>query len=124
MGGGPRDWNEILAYSTVKLVRVHDKRLGLLHRLFQLLIIGYVIGIVVLLNKEYLLTTAPEGTVRVGLRRPDPCVTAGVPLHSLTPRTLCSHRGAAACPAPPLPTATVLTGAPALPPGRPGALIR
>lgn len=67
------DWNEIFAYTTVKMVRVHDMRLGILHYAFTLTIALYIIVGVMLVDKEYLLVTQPEGTVRVGLLTPGVC---------------------------------------------------
>jgi hypothetical protein len=67
------DWDELLAYTTVKLVRVHDKRLGILHYSFTALILAYIVGYVCLYNKEYMLVDTPEGTVRLGLLPPRAC---------------------------------------------------
>lgn len=35
------DWDEVFAYTTVKMVRVHDRRLGILHYSFMSLILAY-----------------------------------------------------------------------------------
>lgn len=67
------DWDEVLAYTTVKMVRVHDMRLGVLHYAFTLTISLYIVVGVMLVDKEYLLVTSPEGTVRVGLLTPGVC---------------------------------------------------
>jgi hypothetical protein len=67
------DWNDLLAYTTVKMVRVHDKRLGIMHYMFTLTIVLYIVVGVMLVDKEYLLVTQPEGTVRVGLLTPGVC---------------------------------------------------
>jgi hypothetical protein len=104
-----RDWDEIFAYETVKLARVHDRRLvrlpqpfppvaasdadlprpacsllrlrallllplgqGMLHYGFLGGIFVYIVVVVLLIDKEYLLREVPEGTVRVGLLPPNP----------------------------------------------------
>ena len=67
------DWNSLLAYSTVKIAKVHDWRLGALHYFFQLFITVYIVGVVCLYNKEYLRTEIPAGTVRVGMKEPAEC---------------------------------------------------
>ncbi len=36
--------DDLLSYSTVKLVRLRDKRLGLLHYTIMLLIFAYIVG--------------------------------------------------------------------------------
>ena len=66
------DWDDALACSTVKLARVQDKRLGILHYSFTLAILGYIVVGVMYVDKDYLLKEAPQGTVRVGLLPPAP----------------------------------------------------
>eukprot|EP01089_Gocevia_fonbrunei_P006354 TRINITY_DN1699_c0_g1_i1.p1 TRINITY_DN1699_c0_g1~~TRINITY_DN1699_c0_g1_i1.p1 ORF type:complete len:391 (-),score=50.34 TRINITY_DN1699_c0_g1_i1:72-1244(-) len=63
-------WDSILSYSTVKIVQIRDKRLGILHYLFMLLIIGYIVGFTVLYQKRYLHLATPVGSVRVSLQSP------------------------------------------------------
>ena len=72
------DWDDALAYSTVKLARVQDKRLGILHYSFTLAILGYIVVGVMYVDKDYLLKEAPQGTVRVGLLPPAPDYQAQV----------------------------------------------
>lgn len=67
------DWDELFAYTTVKMARVHDRRLGILHYAFMSLILVYIIVYVCLVNKEYMLVDVPEGTVRLGLLPPIAC---------------------------------------------------
>eukprot|EP01051_Picozoa_sp_SAG22_P019807 SAG22_NODE_3774_length_1534_cov_4.422997_1_plen_393_part_00 len=71
------DYNSALAYSTVKIAKVHDWRLGALHYGFQFFIVVYIFGVVCLYNKEYLRVSPPEGTVRVGLLTPADCPAEG-----------------------------------------------
>lgn len=67
------DWDDLLAYSTIKLVRVQDRRLGILHYFFTLVILVYVVVYVQLIQKEYMQLEVPEGTVRLGLFAPREC---------------------------------------------------
>lgn len=67
------DWDDIFAYTTVKMVRVHDRRLGILHYFFMLLIVTYIVVYVCIVSKEYMLLENPEGTVRLGLLPPRAC---------------------------------------------------
>lgn len=55
--------NSVFAYSTVKIVQIHDWRVGLLHRLIQLFIFGYVIGYVIIWNENFLAKEATYGTI-------------------------------------------------------------
>ena len=68
-------WDDALAYSTPKIARVHDWRLGALHYFFSLGVFAYIIGYVCLYSKQYLLLETPDGTVRVGLLPPNACPT-------------------------------------------------
>ena len=67
------DWDEAFAYTTVKMVRVHDRRLGILHYAFMGLIMAYIVVYVLIVSKEYMLVDLPEGTVRLGLLPPKAC---------------------------------------------------
>jgi len=71
-------WNEALAYSTVKIVIVKDKRLGCLHYSFLSVIMAYIVGFVLLYSKEYLRVESPDGSVRVGLFPPAECGQADI----------------------------------------------
>ena len=67
------DWDNTLAYSTIKMVRVRDKRLGILHYAFSFIIFSYIVVYIQLVEKQFRRTEAPEGTVRVNLQFPGPC---------------------------------------------------
>ncbi|KAL6072949.1 Purinergic receptor [Balamuthia mandrillaris] len=71
---GKLSWDSVLAYSTVKVVQIRDKRLGLLHYFLMALIIGYIVGYTLLYQKRYLLLEVPTGSVRTSLQSPQ---TAG-----------------------------------------------
>eukprot|EP01129_Flabellula_baltica_P000927 TRINITY_DN10859_c0_g1_i1.p1 TRINITY_DN10859_c0_g1~~TRINITY_DN10859_c0_g1_i1.p1 ORF type:complete len:392 (-),score=55.43 TRINITY_DN10859_c0_g1_i1:12-1133(-) len=63
------NWDNILAYDTVKIVRVQDFRLGLLYYIIQFLIVCYVI-FQILVFQEYLVVYSPYGNVRLSLKQP------------------------------------------------------
>lgn len=62
--------SEWCAYSTVRLVRIHDPKLAVLHYAFQLCVLAYVLAVPLWLNKGYLVTDAPTGAVRMNLLKP------------------------------------------------------
>eukprot|EP01113_Clastostelium_recurvatum_P036421 TRINITY_DN5187_c0_g1_i3.p1 TRINITY_DN5187_c0_g1~~TRINITY_DN5187_c0_g1_i3.p1 ORF type:complete len:271 (+),score=34.87 TRINITY_DN5187_c0_g1_i3:65-877(+) len=70
-------WSEIFAYSTVKVVKIRDARLGILHYIFILVIIAYISIYSIAYEKHYLKTEAPIGSVRLNLMQS----------HHLTPST-------------------------------------
>jgi hypothetical protein len=41
------DPDDVFAYSTIKLVNIRDRYLGLLHHVFQLAVVIYIIGVVI-----------------------------------------------------------------------------
>jgi len=61
------DWDEWLSYSTVKLVKIRERRLGLLHYIFMVVIVLYVAGYTVIYNKTYMITEKPVGSIRLSL---------------------------------------------------------
>jgi hypothetical protein len=65
-GGAPAD--SVVAYSTVKIVRIQDKRVGLAYYAFLLCIVGYIVGVTILYQQRYLLLQRPVGAVRVSLQ--------------------------------------------------------
>jgi hypothetical protein len=62
--------DSLLSYSTVKIVQINDKRLGLLHYCFMLCIFGYILGYTILYQQRYLLLQAPFGSLRMSLKSP------------------------------------------------------
>jgi len=58
----------LLSYETVKVVRVHDKRLSVLHYTFMLVIFAYIVGYVIVWQQRYLLTGVPTGSIRMTLK--------------------------------------------------------
>ncbi|KJE88998.1 hypothetical protein, variant [Capsaspora owczarzaki ATCC 30864] len=58
-------------YKTQRIVRINDRRLGLIYYAFMLAILGYVIGYTIIYNKRYLLLDdSPTGSVRMSLAKP------------------------------------------------------
>ena len=43
--------NGILSYDTVKIVTIKNKKVGILHRILQIIILGYVVGYVIGMKK-------------------------------------------------------------------------
>jgi len=66
-----RDPDKLFSYQTVRVARVNDRRLGLLHYGFMVLILGYIVGYSIIYQKNYLLRVDPTGTVRMSLLKPD-----------------------------------------------------
>ena len=45
--------NALLSYETIKIVTIRNKKVGFLHRIIQLAILGYVIGYVIRKKTRY-----------------------------------------------------------------------
>ena len=65
------DWDEWLAYPTVKVVKVKDRYLGLLRLSILFIIFGYIVGYVIIYNKGYYATDVPVGAIELSLKKPD-----------------------------------------------------
>ncbi|KAN0037339.1 hypothetical protein ACTFIV_002683 [Dictyostelium citrinum] len=65
------DWDSILAYNTIKIVRIRDKRLGILHLCFLVVIVLYVVVYSAIIKKGYLTTEEPVGSIRTSLLAPN-----------------------------------------------------
>lgn len=70
------NWDEIFAYETPKVVRVLDRRLGLLRLVLLSAIAAYVVGYVVIYNKGYLDIETPTGVVYSTFQMPLPSNTS------------------------------------------------
>ncbi|CAG8610499.1 1208_t:CDS:10 [Acaulospora morrowiae] len=65
------DFDEVFSYDTFKVVKVKDRRLGILYRSFQIAILVYLITEIVL-KQLYLKKEPPiPGAVRISLKAPD-----------------------------------------------------
>lgn len=65
------DLDDVFAYNTAKIVRVRDRRLGIVRLIFILTILGYIIGDVFIVKRKFLDVETPVGTVSVSLKKPD-----------------------------------------------------
>jgi hypothetical protein len=61
------DPDDVFAYDTLKFVTIRDRRLGILHYIFMIAILVYVIAIVLLYQKEYLARETPISSIRIVL---------------------------------------------------------
>ncbi|KAF2069905.1 hypothetical protein CYY_008776 [Polysphondylium violaceum] len=64
------DWDSLFSYQTVKIVRIRDKRLGILHLSFMGAIILYIVIVTILLQQQYLAIQTPIGSIRNSLLAP------------------------------------------------------
>ncbi|KYR01672.1 P2X receptor [Tieghemostelium lacteum] len=64
------DWDDLLAYNTVKVVKIRDARLGILHLSFMVGIILYIVVFQIFLQKGYLEIETPLGSIRTSLMAP------------------------------------------------------
>jgi len=64
------DPDNLFSYNTAKIVRIRDRRLGLLYYLALAGIVFYIAIWVIILQKGYLGTEVPVGSVRLSFRRP------------------------------------------------------
>ncbi|GAM19547.1 hypothetical protein SAMD00019534_027220 [Acytostelium subglobosum LB1] len=92
------DWDKLLEYQTVKVVKIRDKRLGILHLLFMLGIVIYIIVGTIILQKRYLATENPIGSIRATLlapkyRNPTPpyCTSSGNSTYNGYPTYECEY---------------------------------
>eukprot|EP01087_Luapelamoeba_hula_P017841 TRINITY_DN5664_c0_g1_i2.p1 TRINITY_DN5664_c0_g1~~TRINITY_DN5664_c0_g1_i2.p1 ORF type:complete len:404 (-),score=39.29 TRINITY_DN5664_c0_g1_i2:122-1333(-) len=96
-------FNKALSYSTVKIVQIHDWRLGLLHWFFMFCVLAYIAGFVVVYQQRYLLLEAPVGSIRTSLMSTQsrgslppaantlPYCTQAQPSYKGFPNKLCSY---------------------------------
>eukprot|EP01132_Coremiostelium_polycephalum_P008552 gene8552-10516_t len=62
--------DSLFDYQTVKIVRIRDRRLGILHLVFLFAIICYISVGTIVLEKKYLATELPIGSIRSSLMEP------------------------------------------------------
>lgn len=75
------DTDELFAYSSPKVVRIKDRRLGILKYSFSILIFFYIVGYNIFWNLGWAKMTVPEGMVRFSLQSPT--------INTVTKRTRC-----------------------------------
>lgn len=61
-------WTSIIEYETPRLVRIHNRKLGLVRRLIQLSIVCYVLVYALWLQKGYQEFTRVESSVTVKIK--------------------------------------------------------
>eukprot|EP00026_Physarum_polycephalum_P009908 Phypoly_transcript_10046.p1 GENE.Phypoly_transcript_10046~~Phypoly_transcript_10046.p1 ORF type:complete len:418 (+),score=39.71 Phypoly_transcript_10046:121-1254(+) len=64
------DPDDVLAYNTIKLVKIRDRRLGCIHHLLQFAIFIYIVVYTIILQKRYLRVEAPSGAFRATVQQP------------------------------------------------------
>mmetsp|Transcript_22653 Transcript_22653/g.51761 ORF Transcript_22653/g.51761 Transcript_22653/m.51761 type:complete len:638 (+) Transcript_22653:75-1988(+) len=64
------DFDNLFAYSTVKQVNIRDRKLGLIHALFRLSIIAYIIVYQLMYKCKHMVEGRVYGTTRMTLQRP------------------------------------------------------
>ena len=67
---GSSDLDDIFAYSTLRVARVRDRRLGILHYTLQLLIFAYIVGYNLVYERAFLEFDEPIGSARLQLLQP------------------------------------------------------
>eukprot|EP00746_Dinoflagellata_sp_MGD_P011884 gnl/MRDRNA2_/MRDRNA2_125099_c0_seq1.p1 gnl/MRDRNA2_/MRDRNA2_125099_c0~~gnl/MRDRNA2_/MRDRNA2_125099_c0_seq1.p1 ORF type:complete len:526 (-),score=84.63 gnl/MRDRNA2_/MRDRNA2_125099_c0_seq1:20-1597(-) len=64
------DWDDAFAYETKKVVRIRDRRLGLVYYFLLLLILCYVVGFQILYSNEHFKLKDVKGTGRITIQQP------------------------------------------------------
>ena len=65
------DWDELLAYPTIKVVKVRDRYLGGIRYFMLLLIFAYIVGYVLIYDRGYYECETPTGAIELSLKKPD-----------------------------------------------------
>ena len=80
------DLDDAFAYSTVKVVKIRDRYLGITNYCFMLIIFIYVVINNIIMGLGYIQFEQPKGTVRFQLKRPvNPATPACDPDNSIIP---------------------------------------
>mmetsp|Transcript_59203 Transcript_59203/g.152311 ORF Transcript_59203/g.152311 Transcript_59203/m.152311 type:complete len:357 (+) Transcript_59203:160-1230(+) len=77
--GDDFDCDTFLAYDTVKLVRILDRRLGIIFRLVQAAVLVYVVVYVLYLEQRYLDIDKSIGWILIRVMRPQTAISSTVP---------------------------------------------
>ena len=65
------DWDEVLSYETIAVVKIRDRRLGILYYTFLMAITIYVIIYQVIVQQGYLIKEPPiGGSIRISVKPP------------------------------------------------------
>ena len=65
-----KTWDEVLAYPTVKIVKVKDRYLGGIRYIMLLAIFAYIIGYVIIIDQGYNECAVPDGSIELSLKKP------------------------------------------------------
>eukprot|EP01129_Flabellula_baltica_P010486 TRINITY_DN4437_c0_g1_i4.p1 TRINITY_DN4437_c0_g1~~TRINITY_DN4437_c0_g1_i4.p1 ORF type:complete len:363 (-),score=55.15 TRINITY_DN4437_c0_g1_i4:261-1349(-) len=65
------DWDALLAYNTVKVVEIREKKLGAIHFFFVFSILAYVVLYLTIYSKGYLIFESPIGNMRFQVSAPE-----------------------------------------------------
>eukprot|EP01083_Nonionella_stella_P014761 41369_1 len=63
-------WDELLAYPTIKIVKVKDRYLGGIRYVMMIAIFAYIIGYVILYDAGYNECIDPDGSIQLSLKKP------------------------------------------------------
>jgi hypothetical protein len=78
-GKGGVNWDETLAYNTIKYIRIKNAFVGALHYFFMLLIMAYLVGYIFIVEKKYLHIDNPVAQLRFATMGPcQPTTAAGL----------------------------------------------
>jgi len=64
------DFDEILSYTTVKYVKIKDKKVGLIHHSLEFVIFLYIVLYTIIYEQRYLKSETPYGSIRSTIREP------------------------------------------------------
>lgn len=64
------DLDDLLAYQTIKMVKIRDRRLGAVHHILQIAIFIYIVVFTIIIQKRYLRSEAPTGSFRATVQQP------------------------------------------------------
>jgi|Transcript_40487 hypothetical protein len=73
---GNYDCDDVLAYDTVKLVRILDRRLGIIFRVSQLVVVVYVVVYVFIMEQRYLDIDKSQGWITVKATKPQTVISS------------------------------------------------
>jgi len=70
------DADDLLSYETIKLVKIRDRRLGIMHFFLQFGIFIYIVVYTIIIQQRYLRQDAPYGSIRPTAQEPAPWADA------------------------------------------------
>eukprot|EP00300_Choanocystis_sp_HF-7_P023946 c25338_g1_i1.p1 GENE.c25338_g1_i1~~c25338_g1_i1.p1 ORF type:complete len:417 (+),score=93.99 c25338_g1_i1:32-1252(+) len=91
------DPDDVFAYDTIKVVRIRDRQLGLLHHFFQFGILLYIVFYVMIVGHGYLKYDQPVGVIRAGIQQ---CPTGASCTSDLRQLPYCTENNTGIAPLP------------------------